>query len=315
MADVHGISITEGSLGAPPINLPEISNIGIIGTAPEATGRFEMPDPNNEGRGLVNYDHPFLITKRGDADSDQFGIRGTLPDALDGIFEQGRAKVVMVIVEEFEDAVEFSFAPGPKFATVDKDTTSNEALFRFNYMTVSAAISDAGFSDATLPLPSDQYGIVVRAPVESNAQTSFSPEQRAEFTGLRKGQILSFGASGITARIVDTPRVTSSASPNRQGYIFIPIEEITDRSGWTIDAQYALTAPMQDGLLKTQAEAVGDAGAGTGAYALLGAESVTGVKPSIILAPDLGTGTTGGTDDAPIANPLGAALNLSLIHI
>ena len=33
---IHGVNVTEGALGAPPINLPDVSNIGLVGTAPDA---------------------------------------------------------------------------------------------------------------------------------------------------------------------------------------------------------------------------------------------------------------------------------------
>ena len=94
---IHGINVTEGALGAPPINLPDVSNIGLVGTAPDAslTGKF-----TDAAGTAVDLNQPFLITSRADANATDLGTTGTLPGALDAIFAQTRAKVVFGIVEE-----------------------------------------------------------------------------------------------------------------------------------------------------------------------------------------------------------------------
>ena len=185
MADVHGVVVNEGALGAPPINLPEISNIGIIGTAPGIEGgRFQIPDPENANRGLINYNHPFLITKRGDANADQFGALGTPPDALDGIYDQGRAKVVMVVVEEFEDggpidAFEATYAA--LHGTGSAPAAARNKV-HFQEMSVRQALANGAtqFSSQRLSRSDanpngfygDQQGIVLENVIEETAPSS-----------------------------------------------------------------------------------------------------------------------------------------------
>ena len=95
MADVRGVVVTEGTPSPPPIRLPEVSNLGIIGTAPgaRADGKFSKD-------GKIAYNQPFLITSRQDASALELGTEGTLPDALNGIFNQTRARIVFSIIED-----------------------------------------------------------------------------------------------------------------------------------------------------------------------------------------------------------------------
>ena len=66
-----------------------------------------------------------------------------------------------------------------------------------------------------------------------------------------------------------------------------------------------------DGEQSTRANAVGDAGEGTGVYSLLNAESVTGVRPNLIMATGLGTGRQIGGNK----NPIGAALEAAATRL
>jgi phage tail sheath protein FI len=84
---LHGVEVVEIDSGPRPIQTVRSSVIGLIGTAPEAEeARFP-------------YHTPVLIAgKRGEAAA--LGQRGTLPAALDDIFDQAGALVVVVRVAE-----------------------------------------------------------------------------------------------------------------------------------------------------------------------------------------------------------------------
>ncbi|MEM1284958.1 MAG: phage tail sheath C-terminal domain-containing protein [Pseudomonadota bacterium] len=87
---LHGIETIENDDGIRPIQTVKSSVIGLIGTAPAADA---AKYPLNE---------PVLILgdRRQYAD---LGATGTLPDAMDGIFDQIGAAVVMLRVEEGVD--------------------------------------------------------------------------------------------------------------------------------------------------------------------------------------------------------------------
>jgi hypothetical protein len=90
---LHGIEVIEISDGIRPIRVLRSSVIGLIGTAPDAD---ETKYPLNE---------PVLIIGNPRQAAD-LGESGTLKDALDRIFEQGGATVIVVRVEEGQTAAE-----------------------------------------------------------------------------------------------------------------------------------------------------------------------------------------------------------------
>lgn len=84
---IHGIEHIELSDGLRPISTVKSSVIGLIGTAPAADAA-KFP-----------YNTPVLIAGRRTAAA-KLGASGTLPAAIDGIFDQCGAMVVVVRVEE-----------------------------------------------------------------------------------------------------------------------------------------------------------------------------------------------------------------------
>ena len=84
---IHGIEHIELSDGLRPISTVKSSVIGLIGTAPAADAA-KFP-----------YNTPVLIAGRRTA-AGKLGASGTLPAAIDGIFDQCGAMVVVVRVEE-----------------------------------------------------------------------------------------------------------------------------------------------------------------------------------------------------------------------
>jgi phage tail sheath protein FI len=86
MPFLHGIEILEVTTGSQPITTLSSSVIGIVGTAPAATG------------GSFPINTPTVVTSP--LDYATLGTTGTLPDALNTLFSQGGAVVVVVRVAE-----------------------------------------------------------------------------------------------------------------------------------------------------------------------------------------------------------------------
>lgn len=91
---LHGVEVLEIDAGPRPIQTVRSSVIGIVGTAPRADAS------------VFPLNTPVLVTRRSEAaallDAEE-GDDGTLPSALDAIFDQAGAAVVVVRVEEDAD--------------------------------------------------------------------------------------------------------------------------------------------------------------------------------------------------------------------
>lgn len=84
----HGVEVVEIDDGSRPIETVKSSVIGLIGTAPEPADEAAFP-----------LDTPVLVAgKRSEAA--KLGTKGTLPQAVDGIFDQTGAMIVVVRVAE-----------------------------------------------------------------------------------------------------------------------------------------------------------------------------------------------------------------------
>ena len=82
----------------------------------------------------IVYNDPFLLRSRADAPSDELGDDGTLPDVLNGIYQQGNVPVQMVIVET-----------GVAVAAI---TAQDLAVATFSTFTVQSAYDAAGLTGA-----------------------------------------------------------------------------------------------------------------------------------------------------------------------
>ncbi len=89
---LHGIEVIEVASGPRPITTVSSSVVGIVGTAPAVTG------------GTFPLNTPTLVTSP--LDYATLGTTGTLPDALNTLFDQGGAVVVVVRVAEGANATE-----------------------------------------------------------------------------------------------------------------------------------------------------------------------------------------------------------------
>ncbi len=87
---LHGVEVVELTDGVRPIRTVKSSVIGLVGTAPDAqAGNFPL-------------DTPVLVAGRR-TEAAALGTSGTLPEAIDGIFDQCGAMVVVVRVAEGAD--------------------------------------------------------------------------------------------------------------------------------------------------------------------------------------------------------------------
>ena len=89
---LHGVEVLEIDAGPRPIRTARSSVIGIVGTAPAATDAFPLNTP--------------VLIAGSRAEAAALGDTGTLPAALDGIFDQAGAVVVVVRVAADEDEAE-----------------------------------------------------------------------------------------------------------------------------------------------------------------------------------------------------------------
>nr|DAV41225.1 MAG TPA: sheath tube [Caudoviricetes sp.] len=98
MADgfLHGVEVLEIDTGARPIETVRSSVIGIVGTAPRAD---EAAFPLNTPVMIAGSRAEAAKLRKNTGSAD-----GTLPDALDSIFDQAGAVVVVVRVEAVDDA-------------------------------------------------------------------------------------------------------------------------------------------------------------------------------------------------------------------
>ena len=276
MALPHGVNVTEGALGAPPIELSGVSNIGFIGTAPDATGRFQADNK------------AYLITSRAEAAGsgvDSLGSMGTLPGALDGVYSQTRARVVFVKIPEYKAADAIAQFTLAETNWVDPGTDAPGDVTATN----KASIYLDGNRDGVLRIQA----------------TPTTTPTLAAFLALSPGQEITIG--GATTDGVY--KITGSPMEGANGavmYVDIRITETTARAGNRTDIEVAAQTEA-DATASQRTAAIGVAGDLTGVYALLGAQGEIGVKPSIIAASDLDTGTqgSGGTKNA-----LGAALEV-----
>ncbi len=90
---LHGVNVIEVTSGARTVRTAKSSVIGVIGTAPEANGeKFPLNKP--------------VLIAGSLKEAAKLGKRGTLPSAVNGIFSQVGATVVVIRVEEGENSDE-----------------------------------------------------------------------------------------------------------------------------------------------------------------------------------------------------------------
>lgn len=87
---LHGVEVVELNGGARPVRTVKSSVIGMVGTAPDANAtQFPINTP--------------VLIAGSRTEAAELGTSGTLPPALDGIFDQAGAMVVVIRVDEEAD--------------------------------------------------------------------------------------------------------------------------------------------------------------------------------------------------------------------
>ena len=267
---IHGVSITEEALGPQSSQLADNMAGGIIGTAPGAAenGTFGL----GAGKGIA-YHTPFLLTKRSDA-GQHLGTSGTLPDALDSIYAQGRSKTVMIIVPEGFNAEAFSVAT-------------------MTYKNAAGSLTAAQFT----------FDSKAEEPIQTMVfSSSLSQDNQRELSKIKAGQTITFTKTGGSGAAHDPINVVavSDWDDTRKAV------NIQGRPAITPDDIYTISGVASSQKENRRTNALGSLSHDpyTGVYAFLNAENVTGVKPRFICAAGIDTGSRPGGS----ANPLAAAL-------
>ena len=102
---LHGVEVVEIDSGPRPIRTVRSSVVGLIGTAPDA----------DENQFPVN--HPVLIAGKR-SESAGLGSTGTLPAAIDDIFDQTGAMIVVIRVEDSDEEPSSEVEVGPAIPNV-----------------------------------------------------------------------------------------------------------------------------------------------------------------------------------------------------
>ncbi|WP_315743089.1 phage tail sheath C-terminal domain-containing protein [Bradyrhizobium sp. SZCCHNR1075] len=167
---LHGVETVVVDSGPRPIQTVRSSVIGLIGTAPKAN---DVAFPFNT---------PVLVNRRQAAAA--IGADGTLPQAIDAIYDQGGALIVVVRVETAaEENVQLSKIIGG----IDPVTGAFSGIHAFR-----AAEAECGVSPMILIAPgfTHQRPIGVSGHTVTNAGTSDYTEATVTFAGGGVGAVL-----------------------------------------------------------------------------------------------------------------------------
>lgn len=260
----HGVVIREETISPPSVRTVDASTPLVMGTAPDVDVKGIFGD----GTG-IKYNTPFLLTSRTDANADDLGESGTLPRALDSIFAQGNFKVVMVIVEESGDvpaAAEVSLAV-QKF-----NTTTDE--------TVLDALTGADVHWAIVHDNGNRY----------LAFKNLAAADKTKFQALTAGRVVEVYASGGNSVLHSYTIQDAYDATNDRIQVENGASTSTLTSGTDYDLKVGAVAAV-NGEVQTRFNAQGDPSELTGIYTALAAESVLGVKPRLLCAPGMDTGS------------------------
>lgn len=265
----HGINIREEALGAAPVEPLDFSCIGLVGTAPDAKvdGLF-----GNAAQNGIEYNQPFLLTRRGDAPSLELGERGSLPLALDTIYAQGSATVAMSIVQYTENVPDDANTALAVVAYVTSLTTGTTPEWTYD---TTGATNYLRFRNLAAT-------DITRLQASAVGRTFSIASPSVVFT-----------STGKLEKVSDTeyrlPVTSAPASPT------ITAGNITITPA---------TQAAVDGDAANRTAATGNEANLTGVYSLLAAENLIGRRPRILTCAGIDTGT----QLSGAKNPLGGAM-------
>ena len=283
---IHGVQVKEATaISAPPIPLPNISAIGLVGSAPgikvgdaDDPGKFTKLDA--DGNLVPGINEPYLVLKRGDAPSDELGEDGTLPQALDAIFaQQPSCRVIMVPVEHYEDGATLDIT-GYSVKTAAPSAAKD---FQITTTAGKTSILFADIQVTTEKAKIAAVGIGQVITIDGTTSLATPPEYR------------------VTGDVTGDPTAITAGTA-----MSIPVRLITDNPTALSTSAGVITmnASAQVGADELRGAATGDSDDRTGVYALLSGKSRHGFAPRILTCAGIQTG--GQVSSAQ--NPLGAAM-------
>lgn len=304
---LHGVEVVEIQSGLRPIRTVKSAVIGLVGSAPK--GPLNTPT-------LIKGSRTEAAAKFGSAAD---GI-GTIPDALDAIFKQhGAAVVVVNVLDTASDKTSqaaklFTLAGGKvtlphKYAVnlaVKGAPSSGELVLTTDYTVVAAGQANEGrvsrvsastkwtAATDTVAVEYTNGGVRYREVVSITAGANSYADVANQTGGIEVHNVWALATAGT-----DVEEVTHATAD----YSYDLDTGVLSRVGTTIGETATLNISYDhpDDSAVTAADIVGGVDSGTGAYsgisALLGAQSDVGHTPKILIAP-------GYSDTQTVANAL-----------
>ena len=299
MAFLHGVEVIEVDDGPRAVRTLASAVVGLVGTA--------LAGPVNT---------PTVVASRGAGEAAFGADGGTIPDALAAIFDQARTSVVVVncldpATRHVDRALDLALADGA-LVLPDANAASLVVKSRDGNTTYRASLpgrlGDYAYAPATRT--------VARAAARLGADTAVPEAEYAAVGGVvtLPHQRIKTGGS-LTVKSEDgqttyqTPRdyaVDAEAGTITRVNVGTAFAEnatvkvaYTYLAGLAADAALRVEYDVPDASAVVAADVVGGTvdGAQTGSVALLGAESATGLRPRILIAP-------GWTDQEAVATAL-----------
>ena len=302
MADgfLHGVEVVEVATGARPVRSIDTGTIGLVGTAPGLwTGA---------GPAAANpVDTPVLVAGAADAAAKVGAGFGTIPDALAAIEAQGVSPRV-VVVNVLDPAVHKAAV-----ALADHVMAGGVASLahkRVQHVLVVGVAVAVAAADGALAGGVRDLG--------EGYVTDVVVQNEAGDTTYVEGTDYALDPVAATVTRIDGGGIAADDTVLKIGYNRRPIRlagmdyeldalagTVTRIEGGAIATASATVGIAYDRLDETAvtgAQAAGSAADGGGAYALVGAQSETGAKPKVLVAP-------GFSDQQTVADALIAVAN------
>ncbi|MDE2667560.1 MAG: phage tail sheath subtilisin-like domain-containing protein [Acidobacteriota bacterium] len=310
---LHGVEVLEVQEGVRPVRTVKSSVIGLVGTA---------------GRGPVNA--PTLVAGSRSEGARIFGETGSIPAALDAIFDQIGASVVVVNVldparhlSSVADQEE-AFAGDPGEIDLGQTDVSAVVVKHATENTIYVAGTDYTLGAAAGTITRLGTGSIA---ANAAVRVSFSyPNPKPHFVAVAAADQTFDGNDHIQLphkELVDVVVAGATGNPiyGSDAYTVDTASGLITRidggpinAGATVKVSYRYASPDSVTYEDVAGEAAGD-GSFTGAHALLGAESALGFAPKILIAPGY-SGPRTGTDKSPVAAELeGVAERLKAVAV
>ena len=278
---LHGVEVLEINTGTRPVRTVKSAVIGLVGSAPKGP----VNAPTLVAGSLVEG-----VTKFG------AGI-GTIPDALDAIF--GQAGAAVVVINVLDPATHKRTVTPVKYTLTGDAVTLADRYMHTPVVTSADPLPGAAYvlnTDYTVDVAT---GIITRAgagsiPANGTVYVTYDDSGGSEVVRGNldfAGDTLDLGALNITNLLVRHKAATVTYTEGQDFVLDTDSGVLTRAAGGAITAGQALLVgyDVPDDTAVTASDIQGGVDPGTGAYtgidALRGAESVLGFAPRILIAP------------------------------